>query len=242
MVDGRLRRSWRSGRAPVLAYADDHAALARSLTHLYEATGDPHWLARAVHWADTLIELFWDETEGGLFYTGHDAEALLVRSKSPMSGSEPGAQAMAALAFTRLAHFVGRADLGARADDIITRYQTLLKRHPLGFGLEAVAAAWQTAPVGELALFGEADDALARQMRDTFHHRHLPLVLLAPVAAHHEAAARALIPWLAERGPRSGQPRAYLCEGARCRLPARTPATLARYLDEPVAGRSPPEG
>ncbi len=50
--------------------------------------------------------------DGGLFYTGKDAEALVATSKHPIGGAEPSANGVAALTFARLAVMCGRDDLG----------------------------------------------------------------------------------------------------------------------------------
>ena len=231
VVGDRLRRTWKDGRAPLLAYADDHAALSLALVELYQATGDLYWLERSVHWAEVLLELFWDPRDGGLFYTGTDAEPLIVRSKNPISGSEPSAHGLAALALARLAVFTGRTDLGSRADAILARYQPLLDKHPRGLGLEAVASAWRTSPSLELALFGASDSEPVRAMMAELRHRHLPLLAIAQVAPDDQRIAAERIPWLANRGARPDQAKAYLCEGHACQLPATTPAALASQLD-----------
>ena len=230
VVDGRLRRAWRSGRAPILAYADDHAAFVRSLVSLYQATDDLYWLDRALVWADVLVELFWDADDGALFYTGHDAERLVVRSKHPVSSAEPGANALAAIGFSQLALLTGRSDLGDRADAILSRYQPLVMRHPRAFPLEAVAAAWRTETTEELAVFGDPDAPETREMRRAAIERHRPLLVVAGVGPEQVEAARARIPWLENRGPGPRGAKAYLCRGHACQLPARTAATLRAQL------------
>ncbi|MEC8422694.1 MAG: thioredoxin domain-containing protein, partial [Myxococcota bacterium] len=119
VVDGRLQRTWKDGRAHVPAFADDHAALTIALLDLFDATTDPFWLQEANGLATRTIALFWDDEGGGLFYTGHDAETLVSRSKRMLGGAEPSANGLAALAFARLAVLSGREELGAYADRIV---------------------------------------------------------------------------------------------------------------------------
>ena len=86
--DGRLLRSWQDGRANLLAYAEDYAALLEALLTLAEVD-DVAWLddARAV--ADGLVALFADDDRGGFFTTGIDAEALIVRPKDYQDNATP---------------------------------------------------------------------------------------------------------------------------------------------------------
>jgi uncharacterized protein YyaL (SSP411 family)/DNA-binding beta-propeller fold protein YncE len=230
IVDGRLQRTWRDGRAHVPAFADDHAALALALIDLYEATTDPHWLQEANGLANRIIELFWDAEGGGLFYTGHDAEPLVSRSKRVTTGAEPSANGLAALAFARLAVLCGRADLGEYADRILRHTLPLLDRAPLALGPELVAAAWRTGRTQELAIIGRRDDPRTAALLAEARRRHRPLLAVAVVEPDELGQAEALLPWLAgKRG--GGTPTAYLCEGTSCRIPVHTPATLGRQLD-----------
>src|SRR5206468_3644276 len=69
--DGRLLRTWSGGAAPKLnAYLEDYSFLLDGLVSLYEATFATRWLQEALDLAAVMIDQFWDEAEGGFFYTG----------------------------------------------------------------------------------------------------------------------------------------------------------------------------
>ena len=231
VVDGRLQRTWKDGKAHIPALADDHGALVGALIDLFEATGKLHWLQLACTWADTLLRLFWDEENGGLFYTGNDAETLVTRSKHTLGGSEPSANGLAALAFARLDVLAHRSDLGDHADRILRSYQTLLSRAPRAIGLEAVAATWRTGRHRQLAIIGEPDHPKTQALISVYRSRHLPFCALATIAPADVAEATTLLPWLAGKQSISGEPTAWLCEGFSCKLPTLSPEELAEQLD-----------
>jgi len=224
--DGRLLRTWKDGTAHLLAYADDHALLVTACLDLYSATFDGHWLARAHHWADVLVDLFWDDQAAGFFFTGRDADALITRSKHMLGGAEPSPNGAAALAFARLAVLSGRDDLGRRADEILACYQPLLARAPRALGLEALAAAWRTRGTQELAILGDAPESLLAAYRA----RYLPLSVVA-VAQGPDP----LLPWLDGRKSPDGAATAWLCENFSCQLPTQDPAELAAQLERAAA-------
>ena len=78
---GRLLRTWKDGQAKLNAYLEDHAFLLEALISLYEATFEPRWFAEARALADTMIERFADEDNGGFFETSSDHEQLVARRK-----------------------------------------------------------------------------------------------------------------------------------------------------------------
>ncbi|MGL4465253.1 MAG: thioredoxin domain-containing protein, partial [Planctomycetia bacterium] len=81
--DGRLLRTAKDGRAHLNAYLEDYAFLANGLVSLYEASGDPRWIAEAEALTATMVAEFWDDADGGFFFTGKSHESLLVRGKDP---------------------------------------------------------------------------------------------------------------------------------------------------------------
>src|SRR5207247_1716845 len=80
MWDGtRLLHSFKDGRARFNGYLDDYANLTDGLFALYELTFDYKWLDAATQTADRMIQLFWDSTDGGFYFTGADHETLITR-------------------------------------------------------------------------------------------------------------------------------------------------------------------
>ena len=239
--DGRLLRTWRNGTAQLLGYADDYAALAVALTDLFQATGELFWLDEALGLCGELMRRFWDPDDGGLFYSGHDAEPLITRSKKMLGGAEPSANGLAAWAFARLATLCGRDDLADAADAILSRYQAVLDQAPRAIGLEAVAAAWRTGTVRELAVVVGDDDG-GDALLDAAWARFQPFAVVAPVAADALDEAVARMPWLAGKGAPEGRSTAYLCEGSTCQAPAQSAAALLEQLDRLAAPPVRPVG
>jgi uncharacterized protein YyaL (SSP411 family) len=106
--DGRWLRSWQADHgAHTLAFAADHGALIDAFTRLAEATGEARWIDAARDTADALLDLFWDDAEGGLFTTAHDGEHLVARPKDLLDNATPGANSLAAVALVRLSALTG---------------------------------------------------------------------------------------------------------------------------------------
>ena len=117
--DGRWQRSWQAdGGARHDALAADHAALVEAFVALAEATGEARWIDEARAVADTMLDHFWDDDNGGLFTTADDAEALVVRQKDLLDNATPAANSLAATGLLRLGRADRRAALPApvRAD------------------------------------------------------------------------------------------------------------------------------
>ena len=93
--DGELRHTYTAGVVKQDAYLDDYAFLVRGLLGLYQATGEEQWLDSARTLTDKMIQLFWDDKNGGFYYTKADAKHLIVRTKKPYDSAIPSGNAVA---------------------------------------------------------------------------------------------------------------------------------------------------
>ena len=93
--NGELWHTYTVDVASYDAYLDDYAFLVRGLIGLAKATGDDRWLQTAKTLTDKMIELFWDNQNGGFFYTKADAKQLIVRTKKPHDSAIPSGNAVA---------------------------------------------------------------------------------------------------------------------------------------------------
>ena len=93
--DGELWHTYTAGVVKQDAYLDDYAFFVRGLLGLYHATGEEKWLDSARTLTDTMIQLFWDDKNGGFYYTKADAKHLIVRTKKPYDSAIPSGNAVA---------------------------------------------------------------------------------------------------------------------------------------------------
>jgi hypothetical protein len=214
-ADGRWLRSWQAeGGARHLAYAADYGWLVDCFTRLGELTGRAVWTERAVEVADSLLDLFHDDQDGGFFTTGHDAEALLVRTKDLFDGATPSANGVAALALVRLGAITGSDRYRKAAAEIVDLLGDLLVRHPTAFAYTVEAADLLRRGLTEVVVTGDRPDLVAVARR-----RWIPDAVLA----WGEPTPSPL--WEGR-----DRDRAYVCRNYACRVPASDPETLATQL------------
>jgi uncharacterized protein YyaL (SSP411 family) len=94
--DGRLWRTRTRGESKLNAYLDDYACLIDGFIALHKTTGDQKWLDQALKIQKKQDELFWDEVQGGYFFTSKDHEQLLARGKKPVDGATPSGNSVTA--------------------------------------------------------------------------------------------------------------------------------------------------
>jgi len=100
--DGRLLRTWKQGTAKLNGYIEDYANVADGLIVLYQVSGEVEYLAEAKRLADLMITEFWDQENGGFFFTSNDHEELIVRNKDFFDNATPSGNSVAADVLLRL--------------------------------------------------------------------------------------------------------------------------------------------
>ncbi len=230
-ADGRLRRSWKDGRAGSAATLEDEADLADGLLAVYAATFDERWY-RAAHERGAAILAHFRDPAGGFFDTADDAEALVVRPKSLQDNAVPSGGAMAASVLLRLAAYCGEAEEARAAASAIDGVGDLAGRHPLAFAWWLVAMDMAVRGVDEVAIVGDASDPATAALLAVTRRSLLPRVV---VACGPEPAASA-VPLLQARFALDGRPTAFVCRDFACRRPVTQPEALEALL----AAEAPP--
>jgi uncharacterized protein len=216
---GRLLRSWKDAQAKLNAYLEDHAFLLEALLTLYESTFEPRWFAEARALADTMIERFADEEQGGFFETSSDHERLVARRKDLEDHPIPAGNSSAAYGLLRLAALTGEHRYEERAVSVLRLLHELAPQHPQAFGHLLQALDFHLSPVKEVALAGADLRPLERVVRAEFR----PHIVLA--GGPHDG-----VPLLEGREPVDGRAAAYVCEHFACQRPVTEPAELERLL------------
>jgi uncharacterized protein YyaL (SSP411 family) len=214
--DGRLLRTWHAGsQAKLNGYLDDYSYLIDALVSLYEATFEPRWIDAALDLARVMVEQFWDEREGGFYFTGRDHEQLITRTKDLLDNATPSGNAMAATGLLRLAKLTGRRDLQEKAEATLRLARGLMVERPVGCGQMLIALDYFLGPVSEYAVVGDDEEEETNQVLRLIRTGFRPNKV---VALRTGADTADTIPLLADKTGR-GKVTTYICENFTCEAP-----------------------
>ena len=227
--DGLLLRTYKDGQAKLNGYLEDYSFFADGLLMLYEATGGIEWLAEAQSITEKMIEEFWDEEQGGFYYTGSSHEELIVRSKDYFDNATPSGNSVAADVLLRLGVLTGREDYQRKAVTIFRLLCDTVERYPSAFGRLLCALDFYLSSPKEIAVIGPAQAEDTQKLLREVWTRYLPNKVVA-LSEEGEARALELVPLLRERTALEGRATAYVCEHYACQRPVTTPEELAAQL------------
>ena len=226
--DGLLLRTWKAGEAKLNGYLEDYACFVEGLICLFEATGTIRWLEQAIKLTDKMIEEFWDDQDGGFFFTGTSHEELIVRSKDFLDNATPSGNSVAAFALQKLAVLTGNEQYKRYATTILRLVGDQIRRYPSAFSWGLCALDFYLSTPKEIVIVdAPARPGLAAYVQAVWQP-YLPNRVICCCVGDCTAAQN-LLPLLKGRVPAS-EITAYVCEGYTCQTPAKTPAELTQQL------------
>ncbi len=219
----RLRATCKDGRAHFNAYLDDYAFLIDAILHVLSYRWSGKWLSFSMQLADTLIEQFYDQEQGGFFFTSHDHEALLQRRKDFMDDSLPSGNGIATLALLNLGHLTGERRYLAVAEQTLKCSWTWLGRLPHACHAMLLALLEFNKPKPLIIIRGEPSliDTWQNELRSMNDMRAV-VFAIADKTQHLPALLR-------ERWAQ-GKATAFICEGSRCLEPVHDLHKLKQLL------------
>jgi hypothetical protein len=212
--DGKLHRTVGAGSdAKLNAYLEDYAFLVDGLLHLYEATFAPEWLEAAISLSSTMIDQFWDETEGGFFFVGKDHEQLILRSKEQHDNAVPAGTSVAVLNLLRLGTMLEREEWTQKAERTLQLYAGHLAGAPSAFGQMLCGLDFYLGPVLSYVLIAGNKPEEVRTAARLIQQRFEPNKILLGLLAEKD---RSLSPLFQDKPSEQGQVTTYLCRGMTC--------------------------
>ncbi|HKZ61834.1 MAG TPA: glycoside hydrolase family 76 protein, partial [Nitrososphaera sp.] len=222
--DGRLLRTFKDGQSKLNAYLDDYAFYICSLLDLFAVDSRQEYLDRAIKYTDFMINHFWDEKEGNLFFTSDDHEKLIVRTKNFYDLAIPSGNSVAASNLLRLYHYTQDNSYLDRAVKIMKAGARPAAENPFGFGqmLNAIYL-YAKKPVEVTVITDSGNSGMAEWLNKQF----VPDGINAIVGANE---LRPLQKYAYFKGREGTGEIAFVCRNFTCSLPLRSQKELERQL------------
>jgi uncharacterized protein YyaL (SSP411 family) len=133
-LEGQLWRISVNEVVSIPGNQEDFAYFSECLMTLYHHTGEDKWLQRGRLLIMQMIELFWDELDGGFFLSlANDAGPLITRPKSPMDGAMPSGNSVALSALVLLFEAEGDLKIEFTINKMMRTFSSLLNDRSTAF-------------------------------------------------------------------------------------------------------------
>lgn len=222
--DGQLFASWKL-KAKHHAYLDDHANLLDALLTLLQIRWRGTDYAFAISIADALIERFYDQEQGGFFFTDKSSAALIYRPKPTMDDALPPGNGIAASALHKLGHLAGEAKYLDAAAGTLRWARSSIEQYPAGHCALLSALALDRGGMRQVIIQGAADETAA--WRTAITERYDPWLQVYAVPENTDSPLPSYLPTLRSVGAGTT---AYVCEDLQCSAPVNSLEGLQALL------------
>ncbi|HLG73011.1 MAG TPA: thioredoxin domain-containing protein [Chloroflexota bacterium] len=223
--DGKLLRTHKDGVSKLNGYLEDYANAIDGLLALYQTTFEARWFTSARELAATMLEQFWDGTEGCFYDTGRDHEQLINRPRDTFDNAVPSGNSVAVDVLLRLWLLTGDDRFRSVAETVLRSLQRAAASYPLGFGRLLCAYDLYFGPAHEIALVGPLGSPEIAAFRQAVWSRYVPNKV---VAGAEPGDSTVLL--MDGRDLVNGRPAAYVCRNFACEMPVTEPAKLLEQL------------
>ena len=231
--DGRLRRTYKDGQSKLNGYLEDYAFYVNGLLDLFATNSKEEYLSKAIEYTDFMLQHFWDEKEGNLFFTSDDHEQLISRTKNFYDLAIPSGNSMAAFNLLRLYHYSQKNVFIDSAVRIMKAGSRSAAENPFGFGQMLNSIYLYVKKPVEVSVILLRDthnnstdnSSLAAWLNKQF----LPNGILGIVDIN-ELERLQDYPFFKGRRPQEAHETAYVCKNFSCSLPIKSVEALEREL------------
>jgi len=232
--DGRLYRRYRDGHLAQSGFLDDYAFLIWGLLDLYEATFDLSFLEEALTLNRIMLDLFWDDKEGGCFFTPKDGEVLIAREKDISDGALPSGNSVVFLNLLRLARITGNPHWEEKAGQLLGCFSSTVAPFPMAYTQFLCALDFTLGPAQEIVVAGDLQEAATREIIRIIRQLFLPnKVLLLKTGGLDSKPLSAIAPFVETMQPLQNRPTVFLCRQQACRQPITDLEELKKTLALP---------
>ena len=208
-TDQRLLASYKDGKAHLNAYLDDYAYLLQAIIELLQSQWNNNYYLWAIQVANSMLDNFEDTEFGGFFFTSHDHEQLLYRSKTFSDDAMPNGNAVAASALLQLGLISGETKYLEAAERTIRCCYSELNEQAITHCSLLHALELYLKPGLVIVLRGNNDDEL-KKWKQASDHRYIPHLTSIALKTTDDAPDA-----LKNKKP-VGEICAYICEGTHC--------------------------
>jgi uncharacterized protein YyaL (SSP411 family) len=210
--NNKLYHRYAKGERTVLGFLDDYAYLVFGLLELYEACFDEKYLQISVDLTKSMIEQFWDEKNGGFFFTEKSTDKQVPRLKQTYDGAAPSGNSMALYNLLRLARLSRESLFEDYADKLLSAVSDEVNSQPLGHTFMLLGLEFALGPTFNVVLAGDPADKDTLTMIEALRKIYQPNLTVTMWTPEKSKLASPGVVY----EKIDGKPTAYVCRDQTC--------------------------
>jgi len=219
--DGTLFHRFAKGEKAVEGFLDDYAFFAFGLTEVYEASFEDKYLQAASAVTKAMLAKFWDEKNGGFYFTDKGGDDKVPRMKQVYDGAVPSGNSVALLNLLRLARLTNEPSYEGVANKILKAFSVDVESAPQAHTFLLSSLDFALGPTFNVVLVGDLEEQDTQEMLAALRKQFLPNLTISLRKRSQAGLDYERI---------GGRVTAYVCRDQTCMPPTNSPAKMLELL------------
>lgn len=222
-----------NGVVGIDGFLDDYAFLAWGFLELYQATFKARYLKAAMAISEDMHSLFWDEKNGGYFFTPLGGEQLLLRQKIISDLSVPSGNSVAAMINLRICRLTADPRMEERVAAIGRAFSDQITNNPTSAAFMAGVLLHALGPSIETVVVGDPGEESTIKMLSALRKSYSPQVVMAFLPSDPNSSEMLdLVPFAKELKTFENETTAFICIDFICRNPTTSVDSMMNIIRE----------
>ena len=215
-----LLHRYRDGDSAINGNLDDYAFYAWGLIELYETTLKAEYLKSAIELTEKLIELFYNEEKGILYFNVENSEDHITRSSILYDGAIPSGNSITFYNIVRLRFLTEDERWKNYAENIAAYTYYNAKDNPFGYTMFLSGLLMIVQETIEIVIAGNLSDNITKEFLKSLNELYLPNAVFVHNPADQDSPLiHRISPNIRSRTLIDGKPGVYICRGFKCNSP-----------------------
>jgi len=230
--EGRLMHRFREGQVAIKGLIDDYAFVIWALLELYESTFNVEYLKKAIQFNDVLVKHFWDEINGGFFFTPDDSEQFLIRKKEIYDGAIPSGNSIAALNLLKISRITSDIALEDKVSQINKAFSTIVEQSLFAHAMFLTSLEYVYGSSFEVVIVGNAESKDSLVMISALRKEFIPnkIVLFLPMNETHPEISN-VTDFVKFKSSIDERATAHVCINKFCKFPTNDISKMLELLN-----------
>jgi hypothetical protein len=177
--NGTLFHRFAKVERAIEGFLDDYAFFVWGLVEIYEACFEEEYLQGATALMKEMVSRFWDNNDGGFYFTSKNEEKTVLRKKQVYDGALPSGNSVALLNLLRLAQLNGDPKQKELASQTIKVFSEEVKRAPAAHTFMLIGVDFAVGPAYNVILVGAPQEESTQEMLGSLKEKYLPNMVIS---------------------------------------------------------------
>ncbi len=184
---GRLSHSYCAGSLTEVDNLNDYAYLLWGLVELYQSTLKEEYLIKAEKITEIMINNFWDEKNGGFYFTAKDNQELFIKQKQNEDSAVPSANSIACYNILKLSQLKDDFSYREKVGNILNIFSSEIESSPANHIFLLLAFHYLENPFKKIEIKGMKKSSNAEELINNLRKRYIPETLINYIQSNESA-------------------------------------------------------